>query len=269
MISISPSRINSRIAMKLTVTPARPSSGVNRRPTPETALFERRQDVAHASRTDSGSRARGDGRTSPRALRLLECQQHLLQRHLRQGARQRPSRSSALACQTSRSSRGMASISAAARLKRSYSCSRRTSSARGSSSPLSPSPGARQQHARFDLGQRCGHHQVLAGQLQLQILHQLDVLDVLALISAIGMLRYLRSAAGLGRAADRAGLRTPRGISPVPAADIQIARQLRHALAVDYGEWHLDLLGRQLQRRCSRRRLRQRSEIRLHHRQPL
>src|SRR3984885_6471880 len=51
--------------------------------------------------------------------------------------------SSALACQTSRSSRGIASISAAARLKRSYSCSRRTSSARGSSSPLSPCPGGR------------------------------------------------------------------------------------------------------------------------------
>ena len=68
-----------------------------------------------------------------------------------------------------------------ARLKRSYSCSRRTSSARGSSSPSSPRRGRpRQQHARLDLGQRRGHHQILAGELELQFLHQLDVLHVLA-----------------------------------------------------------------------------------------
>src|SRR6202034_1954227 len=39
---------------------------------------------------------------------------------------------------------------------------------------------SRQQHARFDLGQGCRHHQVFARQLQLQVLHQLDVLRVLA-----------------------------------------------------------------------------------------
>jgi hypothetical protein len=54
-------------------------------------------------------------------------------------------------------------------LKRSYSCSRRTSSAH-----------ARQQHARLDLGERRGHEQVFAGQFELQHLHQLDVAHVLA-----------------------------------------------------------------------------------------
>src|SRR5437762_930884 len=49
--------------------------------------------------------------------------------------------SSAEVGHTSRSRRGSASIPAAARLKRSYSCSRRTSSARGSSSPSSSSLG--------------------------------------------------------------------------------------------------------------------------------
>src|SRR5579871_3771758 len=38
----------------------------------------------------------------------------------------------------------------------------------------------RQQHARFDLGQHGGHHQVFAGELQLHLLHELDVLHVLA-----------------------------------------------------------------------------------------
>jgi len=38
---------------------------------------------------------------------------------------------------------------------------------------------ARQQHARLDLRQRGGHQHVLAGELELQLLHQLDVLHVL------------------------------------------------------------------------------------------
>ena len=38
----------------------------------------------------------------------------------------------------------------------------------------------RQQHARFDLRERGRHHQVLARELELQVLHQLDVAHVLA-----------------------------------------------------------------------------------------
>src|SRR5204862_258782 len=38
----------------------------------------------------------------------------------------------------------------------------------------------RQEHPRLDLRQRGGHHQVLPRELQLQLLHQLDVLHVLA-----------------------------------------------------------------------------------------
>ena len=39
---------------------------------------------------------------------------------------------------------------------------------------------ARQQHARFDLGERRRHQQVFAGQLELQHLHELDVTGVLS-----------------------------------------------------------------------------------------
>ena len=37
----------------------------------------------------------------------------------------------------------------------------------------------RQQHARLDLGQHGGHHQILGGQLQAYRLHQLDIAHVL------------------------------------------------------------------------------------------
>ena len=38
---------------------------------------------------------------------------------------------------------------------------------------------SRQQHARFDLGEHCSHEQIFAGQLELQLGHDLDVLHVL------------------------------------------------------------------------------------------
>jgi hypothetical protein len=38
----------------------------------------------------------------------------------------------------------------------------------------------RQQHSRFDLGERGGHHEVFACELELHLLHELDVLHVLA-----------------------------------------------------------------------------------------
>src|SRR5690606_29758081 len=37
----------------------------------------------------------------------------------------------------------------------------------------------RQQHPRLDLGERRGHYEVLADELELELFHQLDVLDVL------------------------------------------------------------------------------------------
>jgi hypothetical protein len=39
---------------------------------------------------------------------------------------------------------------------------------------------ARQEHPRLDLGQRGGHEQIFAGQLELQHLHQFDIAGVLA-----------------------------------------------------------------------------------------
>ena len=75
--------------------------------------------------------------------------------------------------------RGIASMSSAACLNRSYSCKRRTSSARGSSSVTLDLRWSRQQQSRFDFRQNCRHHQIFGGQFQTQILHQFDVVDVL------------------------------------------------------------------------------------------
>ena len=137
----------------------------------------------------------------------------------------------------------MRSMPSAARLKRSYSCRRRTSSARGSaSSPASADVHARQQHARFDLGERRRHEQIFAGELELQHLHELDVARVLARdlgdrnVEDVEVLpadqieqQIERALEGLQKHLER--LRR----------DVQVARQLGDRLALDHRERHLGL----------------------------
>ena len=132
----------------------------------------------------------------------------------------------------------------AARLKRSYSCSRRTSSARGSSSSPRFVDGARQQHARLDLGQRRGHHQVLAGELELHFLHQLDVLHVLARdlgdrdVEDVEVLPADQVQQQVERTFERLEEHLER-----LRRDVEILRHLGDGLAIDDGERHFHLLG--------------------------
>ena len=141
-------------------------------------------------------------------------------------------------------------MSAAAFLKRSYSCSRRTSSARGSSSPSSALPGPRQQHARFDLGQGGRHQQIFPRQFQLQVLHQLDVLRVLQCdfgdrdIEDVDVL----SPDQIQQQIERAFKGLQENLQRL-RRDIQVARQLRDGLAVDHRKGHLDLFRRERWRR--------------------
>jgi hypothetical protein len=39
--------------------------------------------------------------------------------------------------------------------------------------------GAREQHLRLDMNQCCGHHQELAHRVQVELLHHLNVLEIL------------------------------------------------------------------------------------------
>src|SRR5712675_103134 len=136
-ISIRPSRSSSRIATKVTVTPMRPSEGLNRRTKSVNAPGSRAASMLlMRSRTESGSRwmwwcANIWARVAT-SRKASSISRSATWGSTRATGR---SRSTALAWNTSRSSRASWSTSLAARLKRSYSCSRRTSSARGSSSP--------------------------------------------------------------------------------------------------------------------------------------
>ena len=135
-------------------------------------------------------------------------------------------------------------------LKRSYSCRRRTSSARGSSLPGIRSRGAWQQHARFDLGKRRGHDQIFAGELELQPCMSVDIVHVLTRdvgdrdVEDVEVLPPDHVQQQVERAFESFEKHLQR-----LRRDVQIVRQLRHRLAVHHGEWHLDLLGR-----CHRRR---------------
>ena len=154
---------------------------------------------------------------------------------------------SAEAGSVSRSMRVSRSMSSAAFLKRSYSCRRRTSSARGSSSSCPSSDGPRQQHARLDLREHRGHQQVFARQLELQVGHQLDVLHVLARdlgdrdVEDVEVLPADQVQQQVERTFERFEEHLQR-----LRRDVQIARQLRDRLAVDDGERHLRLLRRRL-----------------------
>ncbi len=136
-------------------------------------------------------------------------------------------------------------MSSAAFLKRSYSCRRRTSSARGSASSPSSGAGARQQHARLDLGQDRGHHQVFGGQLEAQVLQDLDVIDVLA--GDLGD-RDIEDVEVLP--ADQVQQQVERAFEGLEdhfqriRRDVQVLRHLQNRLSLEHGQRHFLLLRR-------------------------
>ena len=105
--------------------------------------------------------------------------------------------------------------------------------------------GARQQHARLDLGQRRGHDQVFAGELELQPGHERDVLHVL--LRDVGD-RDVEDVEVLPP--DHVQQQVERTLERIEEnfqrlrRDVQVFRQLRDRLAVHHGERHLHLLGR-------------------------
>ncbi len=115
----------------------------------------------------------------------------------------------------------------------------------------------REQHPRLDLRQCRGHHHVLASKLELQVLHQLDVLHVL--LGDLGERNVenveILPADEIQKQVERTFERLEEYFECL-RRDIQIARHLRHGLAVDHGERHLDLLGRLRGRGSLRRRVR-------------
>ena len=105
----------------------------------------------------------------------------------------------------------------------------------------------RQEHPGLDLGQHGGHQQVFAGELEVQLLHQLDVLHVLPRdvrdrdIEDVEILapdhveeQVERTLECLEEHLERLG------------RDVEVPRHLRDRLAIHDGERHLALLRRQL-----------------------
>jgi hypothetical protein len=153
--------------------------------------------------------------------------------------------------------RAGASMSSAAFLKRSYSCRRRTSLGARVALDAFSSSGARQQHARLDLGQDRGHHQVLGGQLEAQVLQHVDVVDVLA-----GDLRDRDVEDVQVLPADQVQQQVERALEGLEddleriRRDVQVLRHLQHRLALEHGQRHLLLLGRRRWKYASGRALR-------------
>ena len=149
--------------MKVTTTPRRPSSTWNSATKGRNRPLQTLESTSLIrSRVDSASRVTV-------ALEHVGTAQHLghgYQQFLRADIRQQLARPGirgveAWHLQVATDPRQLVRSSAAA-LKRSYSCSRRISSARGSSSLLGGFGRARQQHARLDLGKHGGHHRYSA-----------------------------------------------------------------------------------------------------------
>ena len=151
--------------------------------------------------------------------------------------------------------RGIASMSSAAFLKRSYSCRRRTSSARGSSSMPSSSRRSRQQQARFDLGEDRGHHQVFGGELEPELMHHLDVIDVLARdlgdrdVEDVEVL----PADQIEQQIERAFERFENDLERI-RRDVEILRNFEHGLAAHEGQRDFLLPGCWLRTSCCCRR---------------
>ena len=103
--------------------------------------------------------------------------------------------------------------------------------------------GARQEHARLDLGQHGGHHQILGGQFEAQLRHQLHVLHVLVgddgdrdmediQVLALDQVQQQVQRPLEGVEKDLQGIRR----------DVEVLRQGQVGLALDQGERQL-LLG--------------------------
>ena len=103
----------------------------------------------------------------------------------------------------------------------------------------------RQQHARLDLGQRRGHHQVFAGELELHAAHHVDVRHVLARdlgdrdVEDVEVL----AADQVQQQVERAFERLEEHLQRI-RRDVQVVRHLRDRLALDDGKRHLGLLVR-------------------------
>ena len=101
----------------------------------------------------------------------------------------------------------------------------------------------RQQQARFDLGQDRGHHQVFGGQLELHVVHQLDVVDVLARdfgdrdVEDVEVL----AADQVQQQIERTFERFEDDFQRI-RRDVQIQRHLQHGLAAHERERHFLLL---------------------------
>jgi hypothetical protein len=146
----------------------------------ECTVLQSRQQFAHAlahAQRVALDRVLGE---QLRALEhVVQRQQHLAQVDRRRQLDRRPIRHERTGRRRVAILAGQGVDVLGACLKRSYSCRRRTSSARGSPSSLSSMVEPRQQHARLDLGQDRGHHQVFGGELEAHLVHGLDVVDVL------------------------------------------------------------------------------------------
>ena len=126
---------------------------------------------------------------------------------------------------------------------------------------------ARQQHARFHLGERRRHEQIFAGQLQLQHLHELDVARVLTRdlgdrnVQDVEVLPPDQIEQQIERALE--GLQK---YLESLRRDVQVARQLRDGLSLDHGEGHFRLRVVHRRRGClrSRRRFRHEREVGFH-----
>ena len=104
---------------------------------------------------------------------------------------------------------------------------------------------ARQQQARFDLGQDRGHHQILGRQFELDVLHQADVVDVLA-----GDLGHrdvedveVLPADQVQQQVERTFERVENHLQRI-GRDVQILRDLQHRLPTHQRQRHLLLLRR-------------------------
>jgi len=102
--------------------------------------------------------------------------------------------------------------------------------------------GARQQHARLDLGQHGGHQQILARQFELHLLHEFDVLHVLPGdfrdrdiedVNVLPPYQVQQQIEGALESLEK-HLQCVRRY-------VQVLRQSRYRLAVDDRKWHFSL----------------------------
>ena len=171
------------MATKVTVTPRRPSSARNSRTKSTNALaFSADEHVGHALAHRERFALHVMMREHLAARQhFLEGHQHLLQRHLGRDAHdlavdQLRLRDPGVALEPRHAVDALGGpLEALVFLQAAHQLGARIGLL-GGVRRMQP----RQQHARLDLGESGRHQQVLAGELELQHLHQLDVAHVLA-----------------------------------------------------------------------------------------